>query len=170
MKKSVRNSFYVIGQPLLVNLIGLPAFAYVVHRLGPLAFGQMAAGAALAGIVSLWGGLGLRPLFIKKVAQQPEDVEQALGYQLSLRFLLNVGVALAAIAIGAAIHYNATVQVCVVFSAACCVLSTISSTFLDTLQGLQRLRAYAMINLIAGIVVTAFQVVAAWRWPAAIPQ
>src|SRR5579884_401218 len=168
MKKSVRNSFYVIGQPLLVNLIGLPAFAYVVHRLGRVAFGQMSAATALVAIVSLWGGLGLRPLFVKRVAQHPEDVEQSLGYQMTLRVLLNTGVAIVSILIGAAIRYNTTIQICVIISAACCILSTISSTFLDTLQGLQRLRAYAMINLIAGIVITAFQVLAAWLGQGAI--
>lgn len=161
--KSVSNAFYLIGQPLIVNLIGLPAFAYVTHKLGPKGFGQVTAASAVVAIVGLWQGLGLRPLFVKRIAQHPEAAEEALSYQMGLRILLALGVGLLSQLVSFAWFGNQTViQICVALSALALVITVVSGTLCDLLQGLQRLRAFATINFIAGIIVTACQVMAVW--------
>src|SRR2546430_10844863 len=78
-------------QPLLLNVISLPALAYIIYKLGKENYGQWMIATGIVGAVSILCALGLRGRFIRLVAQEPESAPEAfaevLGTRITLTFL-----------------------------------------------------------------------------------
>jgi O-antigen/teichoic acid export membrane protein len=159
--KNISNALYLIVQPLLLNVLSIPATAYIVRSLGAIDYGRWAVGAALVATTSCLTNLGLRPLFIRSVAQEPERASDELAEQFGIRSVLALLAAAIAILAGALLQYPPVVLLCTAVTAIALFITTVAATIGDVLQGLQRIRAFASINFAAGIVVTVATVYAA---------
>lgn len=148
------------GQPLILNLISLPIAAMIIRKLGPVGYGQWAVAASLLAFTSIATNLGLRPIFVRTVAQDPAKADTALAVQLSLRATLAAGAGLAAVLLCLALGYPVVILKCVAVSGIGLVAITACTTLADLLQGLEELRVYAATSFVAGIVVSAAQVAA----------
>lgn len=161
--RSLVNAVCLIGQPLLLNAISLPAMAYIIRALGATAYGQWMAASSLTAIAFVLASPGLRTLFVRRIAQEPDHAAESLGEQLGLRILLAFCASIAALLLCSALHYPRLVLTCVALTSVALTLFTISSALSDVLQGLERFRSTAAVNLAAGLALTAASVVAAWR-------
>ncbi len=83
--RNVVNALYLIVQPLFLNAVSIPATAYIIRRLGPLGYGQWATAVSIVAVLGFVTSLGLRPQFIRAVAQDPENASEMLSHQLGLR-------------------------------------------------------------------------------------
>src|SRR4051794_8718731 len=99
-KRNVVNAVWVIAQQMLVNVIGVPAAAYIIRSLGPLQYGQWATAISLVAAAQAFCRLGLSTLFVRSIAQEPENAREALADQLGLRGLLGSLAGLSAILLG----------------------------------------------------------------------
>ncbi|MGV3722476.1 MAG: oligosaccharide flippase family protein [Actinomycetota bacterium] len=144
----------LIGQPLLLNVIGIPATAFIIRKLGPVAYGQWAVATTLIATVMFLTNVGLRMHFIREVARQPETAGKALAEQLGLRTLLALLAASIAVLAAAAMRYPAVVIQCTAVAALGLVLTCVATTASDLLQAQSRLSAMAGVNLAGGIALT----------------
>lgn len=144
----------LIGQPLLMNVIGIPATAYIIRKLGPVAYGQWAVATTLIATVMFLTNVGLRMHFVREVARQPETAGEALAEQLGLRTLLSLLAATIAIVAAAAMGYPSVVIQCTAVAAAGLALTCVGSTAADLLQARGRLPAMAGVNLAGGLALT----------------
>lgn len=151
-------------QPLLLNALSVPATAYIIQRLGDEGYGTWATAAAVVGTVSFFISLGLRPHFVRAVAQQPERAPELLAGQIGLRSTLSLAALCIGCAACAALRYEAAVFWCVLIGSLGLFLSAVSGTLTDLLHGLERFRACAASDLVTGITVTAATVWSAWQW------
>jgi O-antigen/teichoic acid export membrane protein len=108
-------------------------------------------------------GLGLRGTFIRSVAHDPDSAVDALAEQLGLRIALSMLAALVAIAACLVLGYSRTVVACTAVASLGIVLMTVSTTALDLLQAMHRLPTIAVVNMVAGVVLTGGSIVAVWR-------
>jgi O-antigen/teichoic acid export membrane protein len=159
-KKRVLDSFYMVGQPLLVNALGVPATAYIIRKLGPSGYGEWALAASLIAALAPLTSVGLRPLFLRSVAQEPEHANQNLQHQIGLRLCLSFVVAALALLFAWSMGYPATVIRCVALASAGAVLGSMWTVLGDFLQGSGDHGAYAAGSLVGGLVVTAASVIA----------
>lgn len=148
----------LIGQPLLLNVIGIPATAYIIRTLGPMAYGQWAVATTLIATVMFLTNVGLRMHFVREVARRPETAGEALAEQLGLRLLLSLLAASLAILGAAAMRYPTLVIQCTAVAALGLLLTSIGSTAADLLQSLGRLPSMAGVNLAGGLALTAASV------------
>src|SRR5580700_9627609 len=148
-RRSLINILSLIGQPILLNIISVPAMAYIIYRLGPLQFGQWTIGASLVATTSFLANLGLRTLFVRSIAQNPEHASEALGEQLGLRSLLSIVAGVAAIVLCVLLRYPSVVLSCVAVNVLAMTLSTVASVFADLLQSFQNFKVIAAVNLFA---------------------
>jgi len=111
---------------------------------------------------------GLRTVFIRRIAQEPDNAAVALGEQLGLRIILATAAGSIAVAICAALRYPAVVVGCAAVSAVALGISTVASAFGDVLQGMERFQSTAAINGIAGVALTAASVIAAMKGAGAL--
>ena len=162
LKKSLIGGACLSLQPLLLNALSVPAMAYIIRQLGPTGYGQWTMATALIGAMAMLTNLGLRGAFIRQVAAEPDTAPQALAEQLGLRLMMTLGVAVIAIALCFVLKYPPIVILCAAVTAATMLVTTFATTMLDLFQSLHRLTTVAAVNLVGGLVLTAFSLVAAW--------
>jgi O-antigen/teichoic acid export membrane protein len=157
-------------QPLLLNVIGIPAAMYIVRSLGPTAYGQWAVAGSLVATTTFLTNLGLRMWFVRHIAQDPDRASSALAELLGLRLLLALIAAAVSLAACHALGYPLVVLQCTAVSSFGLVFMVFGSAIADVLQSLQRLPALAAVNMVSGLVLTATSVLVVWlKWgPAAL--
>lgn len=154
LRRTFVGAAWLSFQPIILNAVSVPVLAYIIHRLGPEAYGQWMIATALIAACMMLPNLGLRGAFVRAAASRPEGLEVALGEQLGLRITLG------ALAVGVAIGcclllgYPGTVLACVAISAAGLLLTTVASTLSDALQAKHRLRTIASVNMASGLLLT----------------
>ena len=161
--RNVVNALYLIVQPLFLNAVSIPATAYIIRRLGPLGYGQWATAVSIVAVLGFATSLGLRPQFIRAVAQDPENASEMLSHQLGLRIVLTLIAIALAFVVCLCFRYEPIIRACILITASGLLLNTITTTFVDLLQGLQFIKHYAFVNLVAGLTVTAGTVLAVWQ-------
>lgn len=158
--RSLASAIFLVGQPLFLNALSIPATAYIIRMLGDYAYGEWAVASSLVYALTCLASMGLRSLFIRSISQHPENARTALGEQLGLRGLLSLFAGALAVLIAVALRYSPVVVGCVAIASFSLVLSVLASTMGDVLQGFQRFKAFAVVNLIAGVLLTAGSVLA----------
>ncbi len=157
-RKSFMGAMFLIAQPLLMNALSIPATAYIIYKLDAYGYGIWSIGASLVATTSFLTSLGLRPLFVRAVAQNPHTAPEALADQLGLRVLLALLAGLCAVAVCMALNYPPIALACTTIAAFGLILVVVSTTLSDYLQGFQRFKTMAGVNLIGGLVLTALSV------------
>jgi O-antigen/teichoic acid export membrane protein len=148
------ESLYLATQPLMLNVVGLPAMAYIVRRQGDLNFGQWQTASTLTAALGVLSYLGLRPYFVRSVAQTPDAAGERLAEQLVLRFLLSTLGGLLAVTACVLLGYSRTVVMCAVIASVGNIISAISYSFADVLEGLERFLAYTNATFASGLALT----------------
>jgi O-antigen/teichoic acid export membrane protein len=149
-------------QPMILSALMLPVTAYVIRGLGPAGYGQWAIATTLVAVVAVVANPGLRGMFIRGVARQPETAGQALAEQIGVRLVLSLAAVLIAVVVCVVLHYPATVVLCTFVSGLGLMLLTVSTTIADLFQALQRLPVVAGVNMAAGLVLSLVSVLAVW--------
>jgi O-antigen/teichoic acid export membrane protein len=152
----------LIAQPLLLNAISIPAMAFIIRSLGAARYGEWMTACAIVATTGFVANLGLRTLFVRRIAQEPENVASALAEQLGLRLVLAIVAGALALLLCLAMRYSSLVSVCVFVAAIGLGITVLAGALADVLQGFQRFQAFALTNLAAGIVLTLASVIAAW--------
>jgi O-antigen/teichoic acid export membrane protein len=159
MRKAYAGAVLASLQPLVLGAMMLPATMYVVRELGAVGYGQWTAATALVAVTMFVTNLGLRMTFVRTVARNPQAAGQALADQLGARLCLSVMAASVSILVCLFVGYSQTILLCTAISAVGLMLTTVSTTAGDLLQGLQRLGVVAAANLAAGFLLTLTSVV-----------
>ena len=154
----VSGTFLVIAQPLILNAVSIVSTAYIIRVLGPHGFGQWATSATLALVAAMLANPGLRPLFVRAVAQNPDETAARLAEQLGLRLTLATIAGGLAFCAGMILGYPPVVLGCIAVAAIGLLFNTAATALADVLQGMQRIKAYAVVSLIAGLTLTGLSV------------
>jgi O-antigen/teichoic acid export membrane protein len=157
-RTGLSGAFFLIVQPLIINLIGIPAFACIMRSLGPLKFGQWSIAVSLVALTTFLTNLGLRTIFVRSIAIEPDKAGLRFAEQLGLRFLLALAASGAAILLAWGLAYSRDIILSVAITSLGLVLTVISLVSGDVLQGFQRFKIFATVNFIAGIVLTLLSV------------
>ena len=161
-RRSLLGGTCLAFQPLVLNVLSLPVMAYIIHGLGPSAYGQWTMATAMIGALGVFANLGLRGAFIRQVAGEPHKASTALAEQLGLRLILATIAAVSAIILCLILRYPIVVTECAAVGAAAMIVSTLAMTFVDFLQGTGRIATVAGVNMMAGILLTAGSAMVIW--------
>ncbi len=83
-----RNSAWLIGQPLALNVISIGSTAFIARTIGPTGFATFNIGMAFALMFAPLTNMGLRALTVRHLAQNREGERVYLGTVLALRLVL----------------------------------------------------------------------------------
>jgi O-antigen/teichoic acid export membrane protein len=158
MRKVYIGAAVTALQPLVLSAMLLPATMYALAELGATGFGQWSTATALVTFMMFATNLGLRATFVRAVARDPLNAGPILADQLGLRLLLAAAGSAVAVLVCLLMGYSQIVLACTVISAVGLILTTVSTTAGDLLQGVQRLEVVAAANIAAGVCLTAASV------------
>ena len=154
----VFGTLCLIAQPLLLNVLGVPATGYIIRTLGPTAYGQWATATTLIATVAFITNMGLRMQFVRAMALDPKDAPEALSEQLGLRLVLGLIATLVALGACAALRYPPIVLQCTLIAGIGLIFTCIATAAADLLQATHRLPQMAGVNMAAGLLLTAASV------------
>jgi len=157
-RKTLVGAACLIGQPLLLNALSIPAIAYLIRSLGPEGYGQWMAAMALVALFGVLANLGLRTLYVRELSRHPEEVDHIFAEQLGLRLVLSILAGAVAVIAGTLLGYPPIVLICILLAALGQSLTCVSQVAADTLQALGKLTPVAGVNLVAGLALTAASV------------
>jgi O-antigen/teichoic acid export membrane protein len=161
-RKQLVAAACLIVQPLILNVVGLPATGYIIRTLGEEQYGQWGVSVTLTVTAAFLINLGLRMLFVRAVAQNPNSAPEALAEQLGLRILLAIAAGCLAVGAAVVLRYPPVIVVCTVIASVGLVCTAMNCVVADLLQGLERLPLLAAVNMTSGLVLTAVSVVVMW--------
>src|SRR5438093_786134 len=110
------SSAFLAGQSVILNAISLFATAYIIRKLGPVAFGEWATAAGLTAVNGAIASFGLRPLFVRALAQRPTSRRGLLREQLGLRLALGFAAAIVAVSCATLLEYAPVIVSCTIIS------------------------------------------------------
>lgn len=101
MKHSVRSTLLCLGAGVVVQrVLQLLAFVIVGRTLGVAGLGIYAEGMAVAAILTVLAGAGVRNLVARAISRQPEAARALVGNAVYMRLMIGLMLAIVAIAIG----------------------------------------------------------------------
>ncbi|HEY0706376.1 MAG TPA: oligosaccharide flippase family protein [Polyangia bacterium] len=151
MSRRSLESLYLATQPLVLNLLALPVMAFVVRSQGDENFGQWQTAMTITGTVGVLSHLGLRPYFVRAIAQEPDSAGERLAEQLGLRLALATLGAVLAIGASLLLGHSRIVVLCTVIASLGNLINAAAVCFADVLEGLERFLAYTNVAFLSGI-------------------
>src|SRR3954454_15534593 len=159
-RKTLTGAAYITGQTLVLNAISLPATAYVIRGLGGFRYGQWAVASAVVATTAVITNPGLRDIFLRAAARNPELAAERLAEQIGARGLLALVAGIAALGLCLALRYPPTIVACVAVGALSLLIAVTASSAGGLLIALERLGTLVPLHLTPGVVSTAASVVA----------
>ena len=161
-RNAICGAAWLSGYQLMLNVVSVPALAYIIRELGSVTYAHWMTATGLLTFATLATNMGLRPAFVRRVAEGGTGVREALAEQLGLRLVLSAAAAACVVMVCWALGYPSIVLWCAVVGGIGLLLTTIATTFADVLQATQRVRALARTALVSGLCLTLGSVAAAW--------
>ena len=157
-RRTLFGASLLVVQPLLLNLLSLPATAYIIAVLGPSDYGQWGIALALTMTSGALTNLGTRSYFVRRVAQDPTHAQEAFAEHLGVRSVLSLTAGATAAIACVLLGYPSTVVQCTAILALSTFFTATTTSVSDLLQASERLPAMASINFVAGLLLTAASV------------
>lgn len=154
----VKNSFWMVAQPLALSLVSLFVVGYTARLLGEDQYGRFILGFTIVAMIAPFANLGLRAITVREVAASPDGSRAFVDMVFSARLVLAVMSALVA-TLGAAItNHPLDTKVVVCLASLTIVFQAVSTTFYDVFQARERMREVALAQAVTGVAVIAFTV------------
>lgn len=154
------NSFWLIGQPLLLNVLSIVSTGYIARKLGANDYGAFNLGFAQIALFNPLCHLGLRQVSIRAIAEERDRAEEVACSVLAVRLMLTALAAVAAFIWLSLPMYGMTTRIIGAAAVVSMVCSSLGSVAVDMFNGLERPRVAAQWQIVGGVVLTVLSVLA----------
>ncbi len=154
------NSIWLIGQPLLLNVLSIASTAYISRKLGADGYGIFNLGLAEATLFAPICNLGLRAVMVRKISSDRDQAEHATAVFGMLRLLTCCFATLLALVWLLRPGVDLPVRLVGMAVVVCVILTGAGQVAVDLAQGYERSRLGAQPQLVGGIVLTVCSVLA----------
>jgi PST family polysaccharide transporter len=158
----VKNSIWLIAQPLLMNAISLFAVAYIARGLGKDDYGRFIYALSFITMFMPLTNLGLRMLTVRDIAtsRTRPDLPDFIGRMLALRFSLAIFGAVLAIGIVSFVQSSPDTRHVVYLATCIILLQGLTTTVTDVFQAFETMRHVAQVQFLSGLILTVLSIVA----------
>jgi O-antigen/teichoic acid export membrane protein len=154
------NSLWLMGRPLLLNVLSIVTTGYIARTLGAADYGAFNLGYAQVALFLPITNLGLRAVAVRAIAEDRANAREIARSMLAARLILTLMAVLLACAWLAPPTYSATTRVIGLAAVVSMVLSSISSVSVDVFQGFERSRLSSQPFMVGGLALTVLSVLA----------
>jgi O-antigen/teichoic acid export membrane protein len=154
----VKNSLWMVVQPLALNLISLFVVGYTARLLGDDQYGRFILGFTIVAMIAPFANFGLRAITVREVAARPGESRAFIDMVFSARLILSLMSALVATVSALLSGYPFDTKLVVCLASLTIVFQAMSTTFYDVFQAQEKMREVALAQAVTGLAVIAFTV------------
>jgi PST family polysaccharide transporter len=156
-----RNSAWLVGGPLTLNILSIASTGYIARRLGAEGFATFSIGLAFALMFAPLTNMGLRALTVRHIAQHRHESREHLGLVLSLRLMMALFAILVVIVVTPFGNPDPTTHTVTMIAAGTLLLNTIVGVLTDGYHAIEEMGPPARASMVGGLALTIASVVAA---------
>ena len=153
-RKSLTGALFTAVPSLFLNLISLFVTPVIIRQLGKEHYGEWITSVSLTSIAFIFTALGWRSFFIRRIADKSVDPAIETANQLGLRGTLAIFSTMVSLGICLGLGYSKQVFYCTLVTSITFMITSISTTLIDVLQGNQDLKLLSGINSFSGLILT----------------
>lgn len=150
-RRVAKNSFWLIAQPLILNIISLFVVGYVARTLGQGDYGRFTFAFTYIALFMPLTSVGLGSLTTRAIAENRENSSIFLGKMLFLRTTLAVVVFFVAVSVSFIGSYEPSTRLLMILASTTIVFNTMSGTLHSAFQGFEKMEYVALTQFIAGV-------------------
>jgi lipopolysaccharide exporter len=155
-----KNSLWMIGQPLALNVATLLVTGFITRSLGEIDFGYFALAFAWADLTTYLTSMGLTAVTIRDIAAAPDKAAGSIARVLALRLLVASALALLVLALTLFGERPFEARLAMALAALTIPIRTCVRTLADAFSGFEEQAVAARCELTGGAVLTAASVAA----------
>ena len=156
-----RNSAWLIGGPLALNVLSIASTGYIARKLGAEGFATFSIGLAFALMFAPLTNMGLRALTVRHVAQHRDQAREHLGLVLSLRLLMAAVAVMLVLVVTPLGSPDPTTHTVTMIAAGTLILNTIVGVLTDGYHAIEQMGPPARAGIAGGLILTLASVIAA---------
>lgn len=157
-QKVIKNSTWLIIQPLILNIISIFVIGYIARTLGQADYGKFVFAFAFVSMFASLDNMGLRLITVREITEDSGNAGEFLGRMLILRFFLVLCAFSLIIFIINLLHYSISTKIIVYIAAVAMILDTVTTTFKDAFQAFEKMQYIAYTQFISGFILTVLSV------------
>jgi len=158
-RRVIKNSLWMIIQPLALNVLSIFAIGYIARTLGQEDYGKFVFAFSFIGLFSPILNLGLRAVTVREVAQNKDQTSVFMGKMTILKLVLScVAVILTIIAINC-LNYPQETKFIVYLASLIIIFNALTATFNDVFQAYERMKFVALSQMISGLTLTFLSII-----------
>jgi O-antigen/teichoic acid export membrane protein len=154
------NSLWLMGQPLLLNVLSLVSTGYIARKLGAADYGAFNLGYAQIVLFQPLCHLGLRQVGVRALAENREKAPEIMRSLFALRLLFTGIAALLALGWLALPTYSVTTRLIGAAAVVTMIGSSLNAVILDLFQSFEKPGVAARSQLVGGVLLTLLSVLA----------
>ena len=158
-RRVIKNSFWLIVQPLFLNFLSIFATAYIARKLGVDYYGKFTFAIAFVAMFAPIVNLGLRPLTIRELAEKRDNQRNFIGKMLTLRFLLSLVAVSIIFAAMNLMRYPPLIRYIVYIASLTLIFQAITSTLNDVFQAREEMKYVAWVQFVSGFTLTILSII-----------
>lgn len=158
-RKIIKNSIWLILQPLILNIISIFVTGYIARTLGKSNYGIFVFALSFVTMAFPFTSIGLRALTIRTISKNKDKIHEILSKMLSLRILLSsICILLVFIIINIMNYPSQTKNIVYIFSLII-IFRAISTTFQDVFHAFEKMKYVAYSQFVSGLILTTLSVI-----------
>lgn len=155
----VKNSIWLILQPLILNVISLFVIGYITRCLGQVDYGKFTFAFAFVALFQPFINMGLGSLATREIAENRDNSVDFFWKLVMLRVFLGAVTFCSVVVMVNVLGYPADTRLIVYITGTTLIFQSITVTFGSAFQGYEKMQYVAYANMISGLVLTALSVV-----------
>jgi O-antigen/teichoic acid export membrane protein len=167
-RRIVKNSLWMMLQPLSLNLVSILVAGYMARALGEVSFGYFALAFAYADLASYLTSMGLSSVTIRDIARDPSVAADSIARVTALRLALSLVLALAVALLGLLGEMPWPAKVAMLLAAVTIPLRSWLRTLADAFSGFEEQKISARCEMVGGLILTVSSVLALALYPGVI--
>lgn len=150
----VRNSVWLVAQPLVLNAVSIFAMGYITRKLGAADYGRFTLAFVFVAMFAPFSNMGLRAVTVRDIAAEKSTTDLHLAKMLGTRALLSFMAVAVMVATTSALGYDSLTIQLTFIAAMTLVAQALSSTIQDAFQAHERMSHVAYSQFVGGTVLT----------------
>ncbi len=153
IKKILKNSLFLIIQPLILNFISIFVIGYIARKLGEINYGKFIFASTFVLMFYGISGFGLRTITVRDIAENKSNLKEYFGKMLSLRLFLSVIMVLSIFISINIMGYPKETKTLVYLLSSMVIFMTVTTAVQDVFQALEEMKYVAYSQLVSGMTI-----------------